>query len=163
MTKVKPERTAECVVAGFRAVLDRRPLVASLLLGLYEERDGEDLLRHVGVVSAFPDRLRAELVRDLAPHAVPLERHPWAAGFALEGGPMGRLAGSAGRWTPDLEHDWVPLAPELVCEVAYDQVDGHRLRHPARWRRWRPDRSPRSCRIDQLDQPAADLGAVLAG
>jgi ATP-dependent DNA ligase len=57
----------------------------------------------------------------------------------------------------------VPVAPDLVCEVAYDQVDGHRLRHPARWRRWRPDRSPRSCRIEQLDQPGANPGAVLAG
>jgi ATP-dependent DNA ligase len=53
-----------------------------------------------------------------------------------------------------MEQDWLPLAPELVCEVAYDRVDGRRLRHPARFLRWRPDREPRSCTLDQLDPVA---------
>lgn len=157
MTKVKLEQTADCVVAGYRWLLDR-PLVASLLLGLYDDAGA---LRHVGVVSSFPERLRQELTGQVAPLAVPLEGHIWEHGFALEGGPMGRLKGSAGRWTPDLVHDWVPLPPTLVCEVAYDQVDGHRFRHAARWRRWRPDRDARSCRVDQLERPAADVTAVL--
>jgi ATP-dependent DNA ligase len=157
MTKVKLDETADCVIAGFRWMLDR-PLVASLLLGLYDDT-GE--LRHVGVASAFRRPLRDEITARLAPLAVPLDGHPWELGFALEGGPAGRLPGSAGRWTPDLVHDWVPVSPALVCEVAYDQVDGHRLRHAARWRRWRPDRDPGSCRVDQLDRPAADVTDVL--
>jgi ATP-dependent DNA ligase len=157
MTKVKLEHTADCVIAGFRWMLDR-PLVASVLLGLY---DDTGLLRHTGVVSSLRRPLREELTATLAPLAVHLAGHPWEHGFALEGGPAGRLPGSAGRWTPDLVHDWVPVAPALVCEVAYDQVDAHRLRHAARWRRWRPDRDAESCRIDQLDRPPADVTEVL--
>ena len=146
LTKVKRERTADCVVAGFR-VYAEQPLVASLLLGLYGE-DGA--LKHVGVASSLTDRARADLLRELAPLATPIEAHPWAAGFHVDRSPLGRLAGSAGRWTPDMVLDWVPIAPERVCEVAFDQVDGARFRHPARFRRWRPDREPRSCRLDQL-------------
>lgn len=157
MTKVKLDETADCVVAGFRWMLDR-PLVASVLLGLY---DDTGVLRHVGVVSALRRSLREEVTALLVPLVVPLEGHPWEHGFALEGGHVGRLPGSAGRWTPDLVHDWVPVAPALVCEVAYDQVDGRRLRHAARWRRWRPDRDPGSCRVEQLDRPRADLTEVL--
>jgi ATP-dependent DNA ligase len=61
-----------------------------------------------------------------------------------------------------MEHDWVPLAPELVCEVAYDQLDGPRFRHPARFRRWRPDRDARSCTLDQLELSAPDVGELIA-
>jgi ATP-dependent DNA ligase len=61
----------------------------------------------------------------------------------------------------EMVQDWTPVAPELVCEVAYDQPDDHRFRHPARFRRWRPDRDPGSCRLDQLDLPRADLGELL--
>jgi ATP-dependent DNA ligase len=64
---------------------------------------------------------------------------------------MGRLPGAAGSWTPALELDWVPIRPERVCEIAFDQVDDGRLRHPGRFRRWRPDRDPRSCKLDQLE------------
>ncbi len=147
LAKVKRERTADCVVAGFRVYADQ-PLVASLLLGLYGD-DGA--LRHVGVASSFGDQARAELLRELFPLRAPLEGHPWEAGFLLDRSPLGRLAGSAGRWSPDMELDWVPVRPERVCEVAYDQVDRRRFRHPARFRRWRPDREPRSCRFDQLE------------
>ena len=150
MVKVKRERTAECVVAGWRPYVDR-PVVASLLLAMY---DGDELV-HVGVASSFPNARRAELAEELRPLTVPLEEHPWRDGFSLAGGPAGRLAGSAGRWTPDMEHDWVPIRPALVCEVAYTQVDGRRFRHPARFLRWRPDREPRSCSLDQLDPIAA--------
>jgi ATP-dependent DNA ligase len=146
MMKVKRERTADCVVAAYRPYVDS-PVVASLLLGLYDE---DAALRHVGVASQFSDTRRAELLELLGPLTIPLEEHPWRDGFLLGGGTLGRLAGSAGKWTPDMEHDWVPLRPELVCEVAYDQVDGARFRFPARFRRWRPDREPRSCRVEQL-------------
>jgi ATP-dependent DNA ligase len=62
-----------------------------------------------------------------------------------------------------MEQDWTPVAPELVCEVAFDQLDDHRFRHPARFRCWRPDRDAASCRLEQLDAPAADLGSLLLG
>jgi ATP-dependent DNA ligase len=161
MIKVKAERTADCVVAGMRPTLDR-PGVASLLLGLYDEEGG---LRHVGVVSSLSGERRRELFDELAPLAIPLERHPWQRGFAMPpgSGSTGRLHGAAGRWDPErMEVDWIPLAPERVLEVAYDQVDACRMRHPGRFRRWRPDRDPRSCLLDQLEPAAVDPGRVLA-
>ena len=150
MVKVKRERTADCVVAGLRAFVDDgRPMVASLLLGLH---DDAGLLHHVGVASAFSRRRRAELVDELSPLAVPLGGHPWEHGMLVGGGHLGRLAGAAGRWVPgEMPLDWVPLAPERVCEVAYDQLDRDRFRHPARFRRWRPDRDARSCTFEQLE------------
>ena len=151
MIKVKHERTADCVVAGFRWLADR-PLPSSLLLGLYDEAGG---LVHVGVVSSFAEAERRRLLDTLAPLAVELDGHPWENGFLLAGNPVGRLKGSAGRWTPEMERDWAPVAPSLVCEVAYDQLDGRRFRHPARFRRWRPDREPSSCTVAQLDPPEA--------
>jgi ATP-dependent DNA ligase len=147
MVKVKRERTAECVVAGFRWLAER-PLPSSLLLGLY---DGEGDLQHVGVASSFGGRERRELLAELEPIVAPLEGHPWEGGFLLAGGPTGRLKGAAGRWTPEMTRDWVPVAPLRVAEVGYDQLDGHRFRHPARFLRWRRDRDPRSCGFDQLE------------
>jgi ATP-dependent DNA ligase len=158
LVKVKRERTADCVVAGVR-LLAARPLPGSLLLGLYDENE---VLRHVGIASSFSERLRQELLEVLRPFIVPLAGHPWEHGFLLAGGPTGRLPGSAGRWTPDMPQDWTPLAPELVCEVCYDQLDGPRFRHPSRFRRWRPDRDPESCRLDQLDTTGTgDLDELL--
>jgi len=157
MVKVKRERTAECVVAGFRWLVDR-PLPASLLLGLYD--DAREL-QHVGVASSFTETARHELLERLRPLVVPLEGHPWEQGYLLGGGTTGRLPGSAGRWTPEMELDWAPVEPELVCEVGYDQVDGRRFRHPARFVRWRPDRDPRSCTFDQLEVPRGELAELL--
>lgn len=75
---------------------------------------------------------------------------------------MGRLAGAAGRWTPDMGLDWLPLAPQRVLEVAYTQIDSHRLRHPAKFVRWRPDGEPKSCRLDQLAPPPIAIDVVRA-
>jgi ATP-dependent DNA ligase len=147
LVKVKTERTADCVVAGLRSFVGGPP-IGSLLLGLY---DDAGLLHHVGVATGFGAARQREIVAEVSPRIVPLAGHPWERGFLLAGGPSGRLAGAAGRWSPEeMEADWVPLAPTLVCEVAYDQVDRGRFRHAARLRRWRPDRDPRSCRLDQL-------------
>lgn len=158
------------MVAGVRLVLEVGPAaetaraadppqVASLLLGLYEQSGA---LEHIGVASSFTNEKRHALVRDVSPLAVPIEGHPWEHGFLIGGGPMGRLKGAAGRWVPGMTMDWVPLRPELVAEVSYTHVDGHRLRHPARFMRWRPDREPRSCLLDQLDDPPELAAQVLA-
>jgi ATP-dependent DNA ligase len=158
MTKVKRERTADCVLAGFRP-FPGRPVVSSLLLGLY---DGHDDLRHVGVVTGLPVADRVRLFGELSALAIPLEEHPWRDGFLIGASPLGRLRGSAARWTPEMEHDWVPLRPERVVEVAFDQVDLDRMRHPARFRRWRPDRDARSCRLEQVLADPPQLDALLA-
>lgn len=145
MTKVKRLRTADCVIAGFRPKPDGA--VSSLLLGLFADT-GE--LRHVGVVTQLARDERADLARELSRLAVPLADHPWRGGFTIGASPLGRLPGSAARWTPEMDHDWVPLRPERVAEVGFDQVDGDRFRHPARLIRWRPDRDPSSCLIEQI-------------
>jgi ATP-dependent DNA ligase len=157
MIKVKPERTADCVVAGFR-VYAGEPVVASLLLGLYDR----DELRHVGVVASFPEQRRRELFDDLSAIAIPIGHHPWKDGFAIGTSPVSRLRGAAGRWTPAAPVDWTAVRPERVCEVAYDQVDAGRFRHPARFRRWRPDREPRSCTVEQLAVSAGPTEEMLA-
>jgi ATP-dependent DNA ligase len=158
LVKVKRARTAECVVAGFR-FLAERPAVSSLLLGLY---DTDGRLEHVGITSSFSEEQRARLLATLRPLVTPLEGHPWEHGFLLAGSPIGRLRGSAGRWTPAMVRDWLPVRPELVCEVAYDQLDGGRFRHPARFLRWRPDREPESCTTEQLAVEPVDAGSLLA-
>jgi ATP-dependent DNA ligase len=160
MVKVKHEQTADCVVAGFRQASDGRPLVASLMLGLYD-RNEPSKLEHIGVVVGFPLAQRHELYRLLAPLTTSLGGHPWEHGFLTGGGALGRLRGSAGRWTPDMTQDWTPVRPEKVVEVAYDQVDGTRLRHPARFRRWRPDREPFSCTTDQLAPADPNVASLL--
>jgi ATP-dependent DNA ligase len=158
MLKVKHERTAECVVAGVRATADP-PEIWSLMLGLY---GAGDRLEHVGVASSFSRAVRRRLVDELEPLVTALEGHPWEHGFLLAGGPTGRLKGAAGRWHPGMTMDWVPLRPQRVCEVSLTQVDGLRLRHPAKLVRWRPDRDPLSCRVDQLEEPAAAPDQLLA-
>jgi len=157
MLKVKHERTADCVVAGIRAAGDP-PEVLALMLGLY---DRAGALKHIGVASGLAKTVRQALARELAPLVAPIEGHPWEQGFLAEGGPMGRLKGAAGRWMPGMTMDWVPLEPSRVAEVAYTQLDGRRLRHPAKFRRWRPDREPRSCGIEQLDVAPAPTAQVL--
>jgi ATP-dependent DNA ligase len=151
MVKVKRDRTADCVVAGMRWLYDR-PLPSSLLLGLF---DDDGLLHHVGVASSFSEAQRRAILDEVGPLIVPLAGHPWERGFLLAGGPTGRLKGAAGRWTPDMDLEWTPLAPVRVAEVAYDQVDDRRFRHPAKFRRWRPDREPHSALLDQLVAPEA--------
>jgi ATP-dependent DNA ligase len=153
MVKVKRARMLDCVVGGFRLFEDRR-LPSSLLLGLYD-RAGD--LRHVGIASSFAERDGARLLEALAPLAVPLVGHPWEHGFLVEGSPMGRMKGAAARWTPEMGLDWVPVSPVLVCEVAYDRLDGDRFRHPARFRRFRPDRDARSCTFEQLESPGMSV------
>jgi ATP-dependent DNA ligase len=156
MLKVKVERTADCVVGGFRDFPDGA--VASLLLGLY---DDTGMLRHVGVCAAFAERERWKLAEMMRPLVRTLEGHPWQRGFGLERSPVGRLQGAAGRWDPTMELDWTPIAL-LVAEVAYDTLDDQRLRHPARFRRWRPDRDPASCTFDQLPDEAPNLQMLLS-
>ena len=74
MFKIKHERTADCVVAGFRWHKSGA-IVGSLLLGLYGD-DGR--LHHVGVAASFPMARRASLVGELEPLIeTDLSRHPW--------------------------------------------------------------------------------------
>ncbi len=162
MTKVKHVRTADCVVAGFRWHKSG-PIVGSLLLGLYD--DGG--LQHIGVAASFPMARRAELVEELAPYRTDaLETHPWRewANAELQADGEHRMPGAQSRWNAKKDLSWVPLRPELVVEIKYDQLEGRRLRHTGQVLRWRPDKSPEQCTYDQLDVPVRyDLAEVFAG
>lgn len=145
MTKVKHERTADCVVAGFRWHKTGGGKVGSLLLGLY---DGAGRLQHVGVTSSFTDARRRQLAEELAPfRCEDRAGHPWTG----EAGAGGRVPGAQSRWNAGKDLSFEPLRPELVCEVAYDHLQGDRFRHATTFRRWRPEREPSSCRYDQLE------------
>ncbi|MFH8371221.1 ATP-dependent DNA ligase [Streptomyces sp. NPDC018031] len=159
MYKIKHERTADCVVAGYRHH-KTGPVVGSLLLGLY---DADGRLQHVGVCAAFPMRRRRELVDELEPlRMASAEGHPWAGWTDEAAHEAGRLPGAPSRWSGRKDLSWVPLRCERVCEVGYDHMQGDRFRHTTQFRRWRPDRDPRSCGYAQLAEPVSyDLASVL--
>jgi len=140
MVKVKHERTADCVVAGFRWHKSG-PIVGSLLLGLYD--DG-GVLHHVGVAAAFTMDRRRELVDEVAPYRTERDDSRFD----------GRAPGGHSRWNAGRDLSFEPLRPELVCEVAYDHLEGERFRHATHFRRWRPDRQPQSCTYAQLETAA---------
>jgi ATP-dependent DNA ligase len=160
MFKIKHERTADCVVAGYRWH-KTGGVIGSLLLGLYHA-DGR--LQHVGVAASFPMQRRAELVEELKPYEMPdFSGHPWAEWARAEAHTQSRLPGAVSRWNAKKDLSWVPIRPELVCEVTYEHMEGTRFRHTAHFQRWRPDREPRSCTYEQLDEPVRyDLAEVLS-
>jgi ATP-dependent DNA ligase len=133
MVKVKQQRTADCVVGGFRYA-ERKHEVGSLLLGLY---DDDGLLNHVGFTSAIPAKERPQLTKDLEALIEP-------PGFT------GNAPGGPSRWNTERTGQWEPLKPVLVVEVRYDQVTGRRFRHGTGFVRWRPDKDPKQCTFDQL-------------
>ncbi len=160
MAKVKHERTADCAVAGFRWHKSGG-VVGSLLLGLF---DDDGVLHHVGVSASFTAARRAELVAELEPYRTStLEGHPWATWAALEADhdTASRKPGAASRWNAGKDLRWEPLRLGLVCEVAYDHLQGDRFRHATTFRRWRPDRSPESCTYAQMEVVVpAELSSV---
>jgi ATP-dependent DNA ligase len=160
MTKVKHERTADCVVAGFRWHKDGNG-VGSLLLGLFDD-DGH--LHHVGVASSFTAARRKELVDELAPlRKDALEGHPWRdwADHQAQAQADGKMPGGVSRWNAGKDLTWEPLRPEQVAEVRYEHVLSGRFRHGGRLVRFRPDRTPDSCTYAQLEEVApAELADI---
>ena len=163
MLKIKHERTADVVVAGYRehkTSTPERPLLGSLLLGLYVG----DQLQHVGVSASFTESRRAELIQQLQPLVVPIEEHPWGHWAEFLTANPDRVPGTQSRWSQGKDLSFTPLRPDLVIEVAYDHMEGRRFRHTAQFRRWRTDRDPESCGYDQLEEPVSyDLADVLGG
>jgi ATP-dependent DNA ligase len=133
MIKVKQQRTADCVVGGFRYA-EKKKEVGSLLLGLYDE-GGQ--LHHVGFTSAIPAKERPALTEKLEKIIEP-------PGFT------GSAPGGPSRWNTARSMAWEPLKPVLVVEVRYDQVTGQRFRHGTGFLRWRPDKDPMQCDFAQL-------------
>jgi ATP-dependent DNA ligase len=159
MFKIKHERTADCVVAGYRLHKGTSDAVGSLLLGLFTEVGA---LASVGVIGAFPMARRKELFDELQPLITSLDGHPWGAAPDPTGARTPREAEDS-RWSAGKDLSFVPLRPELVVEARYDHMEGTRFRHTAQFVRWRPDRDPHSCTFAQLEEPVSfDLAGVLA-
>ena len=148
MVKVKHARDADCVAMGYR-IHKSGEGIGSILLGLYRD-DGE--LQMVGGAASFTAKDRLKLLADLE---------------ALREGDEA-VDGAPSRWNSAADKRWIPVRPEKVCEVAYDQMEGNtvhgaggpatsghgrRFRHAVKFVRWRPDRDPQSCTFDQLDAP----------
>lgn len=159
MFKIKHERTADCVVAGYRVHKSAPNRIGSLLLGLYND---EGVLASVGVIGAFPLARREELFEEMQELVTDFDNHPWAWAKQEEGNRTPRNA-EGSRWQAGKDLSFVPLRPERVVEVRYDHMEGVRFRHTAQFSRWRPDREPRSCTYEQLEEPVKfDLSAVLS-
>ncbi|MEN3301558.1 MAG: hypothetical protein V7633_3616 [Pseudonocardia sp.] len=160
MSKIKHERTCDCVVAGYRVHKSGPDVIGSLLLGLHDERG---VLNSVGVVGAFPMERRRELFAELQPLVTGFEGHPWNWA-AHEQGERTPRKNETSRWNAGKDLSFTPLRPERVVEVRYDYMEGVRFRHTAQFVRWRPDRDPESCTYAQLERPVSfDLAGVLAG
>ena len=145
MQKIKEQRTADCVVGGFRYA-SKGKLVGSLLLGLY---DDAGLLQHVGFTSAIRKDQKKALTSKL-------EKLIQPPGFT------GRAPGGPSRWSTDHSTEWQPLRPELVVEVGYDHFTGGRFRHGTRFLRWRPDKAPEQCRMEQVERESRSPLGLLA-
>jgi ATP-dependent DNA ligase len=133
MQKIKKQRTADCVVGGFR-YLEKKPLIGSLLLGLYND---EGLLDHVGFSSSIQADERLALTEKLEKIIKP-------PGFT------GKAPGGLSRWSTKHSMDWQPLDPKLVAEVQFDHFTGGRFRHGTRFLRWRPEKNPQDCTMKQV-------------
>ena len=146
MVKVKQQRTADCVVGGYRH--GKNGGIGSLLLGLYDETGKLD---YVGYSSSFSDEERQALVARLA-------NDEGTSPFT------GSAPGGKSRWSGNRSTEWVALRGDLVAEVAYDQVTGGRFRHGTTFLRWRPDKRPDQCTRDQLEHELSPdaLEAVFA-
>jgi ATP-dependent DNA ligase len=158
MLKIKHERTADCVVAGYRPHKSGDDAIGSLLLGLYRP-DGA--LASVGVVGAFPMEMRRALREELEPLVTTFDNHPWNWAKQEEGTRTPRSS-QYSRWNVGKDLSFIPLRPERVLEVRYDHMEGPRFRHTAQFVRWRPDRTPESCTYAQLEEPVSfDLSSIL--
>ena len=141
VAKVKPEKTADCVVAGLRWK-SRPDRIATLLLGLFGD-DGE--LDYVGTAAVAPARHD-----EIAAAVKPL----------LRNAPERRFS-EPNRWGGgELEEEAV--RPELVVEVRYDKVQGRRFRHGTKLLRLRPDKNPAQCTWRELRPPLDPGAATLA-
>ena len=144
MQKIKNDRSADCVVGGFR-YNEGKPHVGSLLLGLYGD-DG--LLHHVGFTSTIANGVKPALTKKLKKLIGP-------PGFT------GNAPGGPSRWSTKRSGEWQPLKPKLVVEVCCDHFSGDRFRHGTRLLRWRPDKAPHQCTLDQVKQKKVDLFMLL--
>ena len=130
--KVKPFKTADCVIVGVRWK-EKPTRIATLLLGLYGDDGDMDYVGSAAFAESKHDQIFARvepLLKD-APDRGFSEPNRWGSG---------ELAESAVR-------------PELVAEVRYDKVQGNRFRHGSRFLRFRDDKDPKDCTWREVRPP----------
>jgi ATP-dependent DNA ligase len=128
VAKVKPEKTADCVVAGIRWKGDREA-IATLLLGLYRDDGGLDYVGSAAVAASRHDQIAEQVL-------------------PLIDAKSDRRFSEPNRWgTGDLEE--AAVKPKLVAEVRYDKVQGNRFRHGTKLLRFRPDKDAAGCTWEQ--------------
>src|SRR3954449_13436705 len=133
VVKVKPHKTADCVVAGIRWKKGGRDTIATLLLGLYGD---EGDLNYVGS-AAVGAKNQAEIAAKVLP---------------LVDSKSDRRFSEPNRWgTGELEE--TPLKPKLVVEVRFDKLEKRRFRHGTRLLRFRPDKDPKDCTWREVRPP----------
>ena len=133
VVKVKPHKTADCVVAGLRWKADGRTTIATLLLGLYADDGHLDYVGSCAVAAKKHDEIAALVL--------PLVDAKNDRGFS-----------EPNRWgTNGLEEQ--ALKPKLVVEVRYDKLEKHRFRHGTRLLRFRPDKDPDQCTWREVRPP----------
>jgi ATP-dependent DNA ligase len=130
--KVKPFKTADCVIVGVRWK-EKPKRIATLLLGLYGDDGDMDYVGSAAVAASKHDQIfaRVEPLLKNAPDRGFSEPNRWGTG---------ELAESAVR-------------PELVAEVRYDKVQGNRFRHGSRFLRFRDDKDPKDCTWREVRPP----------
>ena len=161
MLKIKHERTADVVVAGYRDAQDLDAGAATA---------GQPAPRAVRRRQAAARRRLCELHREAPGRALrgdaelvcDMKDHPWGEWEEWAIANPDRVPGTQSRWSAGKDLSFTPLRPERVLEVAYDHMEGRRFRHTAQFRRWRPDRDPESCGYEQLEEPISyDLAKIL--
>jgi ATP-dependent DNA ligase len=134
VVKVKEEKTADAVVVGVRWKKGGREKLATLLLGLYRDDGGVDYVGSCAVAAKAHDEVAARVLPLLDESA---ERQHFS---------------EPNRWgTGELEE--AAIRQELVVEVRYDKVQGHRFRHGTKFLRWRDDKDPKDCTWRELTPP----------
>jgi ATP-dependent DNA ligase len=138
VVKVKPHRTADCVIVGFRWSDKVEGQISTVLLGLYNDEGGLDFVGHC---SGFPAPVRRQLHELLPPLVEPGH---------ISGD---RVPGGQSRWSRGKELDWNPVKPELVVEVRFDKLEKNRFRHGTRFVRFRPDKDAKDCTWREIRPP----------
>jgi ATP-dependent DNA ligase len=139
VVKVKPHKTADCVVAGLRWKAGGRSTIATLLLGLYADDGHLDYVGSCAVGAKRHDEIAAQVLPLLD------ERSD-------------RRFSEPNRWgTGELEE--AALEPKLVVEVRFDKLEKSRFRHGTKLIRFRPDKEPEQCTWREVRPPrrAGDL------
>jgi ATP-dependent DNA ligase len=133
VVKVKPYRTADCVVVGIRWKKGGRTTIATLLLGLYRDDGGVDYVGSCAV--------GAKAQAEIAAKVLPLLDEKSEERFS-----------EPNRWgTGELEE--TPVRQELVVEVRFDKLEKHRFRHGTKLVRFREDKDPRQCTWREVRPP----------